>query len=155
MKLLTPLLALALLLGCGAEEPAPTEEPEPVEEAEPEPEPEAEPEPEPLDECPTETWAVGARGTNQAAENGVAAANLVRTAVRGSWERVSICRTVDGEEFQMICGPAAGGADCSLGMPGRRCSTSMPGPVLPVAAGDFVDNSEVPTNSEWRCSDTD
>lgn len=154
MKSLVTPLALIFLFGCGAEEAAPAPEPEPeVEAPAPEPEPEPEPAPEPLAECPEDTWAVGVRGNYQPAADGPAAATIVREMARGSWSRISICRTVDGEELQMICAPGDGsGAECSLGIPGRRCSTSMPGPVLPVAAGDFVDNSQVPGNSEWHCS---
>jgi len=153
MRALTPILALLLLLpACGTERtPAPEPDPEPDVAPEPPPPP-PEPPPPPLVECPEDTWAVGSQGTNTAAADGPAAANLVRDAMRGRWERVSVCRTVDGDELHMICAPEGAGAQCSLGLPGRRCSSTMPNPVLPVAAGDFVDNSEVPTNSEWRCS---
>jgi len=155
----TTLCALSLLLafGCGAEETAePEPEPEAIEEPPPPP---PEPEPEPVAECPEDTWAAGVRGQYEAVENGQAAAEVLRNATRGSWTRVSACRTIDGEEYQMICGPSesGSGASCNIGMPGQRCSATLPGPVMPVAAGMFVDTSEPPppTNSEWNCTDTD
>lgn len=156
------ILALALVfpLGCGAEESAPDPEPEEeVEEEEaalPEPPP---PPPEPVAECPEDTWAAGVRGRYEAVENGQEAAEVLRNATRGSWTRVSACREIDGEEYQIICGPSesGGGAQCNIGMPGRRCSSTLPMPVMPVAAGMFVDTREPPppTNSEWTCHDSD
>lgn len=142
-------LSLLALIGCGAEEAAPETEPAPREVTEPAPPP---PEPEPVPECPEDTWAVGSQGTNTPAENGAAAANLFRSAMRGGWERVSVCRTVDGEAVQMICSPARVGADCSLAIPGQRCTTAMPIPLLSGAVGQFVDTSAVPDNFVWRCS---
>jgi len=155
MKLAIPLFALTLLLGCG-EEAAPASDPEPeVEDVEAEAPP-PEPEPEPLAECPTDTWAVGSQGTNTAAADGPAAATLARQASRGSsWERVSICRTIEGVEHHMICSPGAGGAECTLGLPGQQCSTTLPGPMLPVAVGEFVDTSAASSSAEWRCSDVE
>jgi hypothetical protein len=111
------------------------------------------PEPGPVPECPDDTWAVGSEGTNTPAENGAAAANLVRAAMRGGWERVSVCRTVDGEAVQMICSPGRVGAECSLAIPGQRCTTAMPIPLLSSAAGQLVDTSAVPDNFVWRCTD--
>ena len=155
MKKLTSLLALSLLFGCGGEEPAaPPAEPD-LEEPPAEPEPEPEPPPPPVVECPEDGWAVGTRSDYQIVADGRAAADRVRDLARGSWERISVCRTTDDGEFHMICGPneSGTGADCSIGLPDQRCSTSnMPRPVLPVAAGDFVDNSEPPGNAEWRCA---
>lgn len=151
MRSLLSAVVVLLLVGCGTE-PTAAPEPEPVVDVPPEPPPPLPELPPPLPECPEETWAVGSRGANAAASDGPAAANLVREAMRGAWERVSICRMVDGQELHMICAPEGAGAQCSLGMPGRRCSSTMPNPVLPVAAGDFVDNSALPGNSEWRCS---
>ena len=156
MKLASPTLALLLALGCGTEAaPAPDPEPE-VEDVVAEPAAEPEPEPEPLAECPADTWAVGSQGTNTAAADGAAAATLVRGSTRpGSWERASVCRSIEGVEHHMICSPGAGGAECSLGLPGRRCTVTLPGPMLPVAVGQFVDTSAAPEAGEWRCSAAD
>ncbi len=155
MKLASWSLASLLLLGCGAEA-APS--PEPEAEAEPDVLVEAppDPEPEPLVECPAETWAVGSQGTNTAAADGAAAASLARQGSRaGSWERLSVCRTIDGVEHHLICAPGSGGAECNLGLPGQRCSATLPGPMLPVAVGQLVDTSAAPAAGEWRCSDAD
>ncbi|MCB9598502.1 MAG: hypothetical protein H6719_37655 [Sandaracinaceae bacterium] len=155
MKLVTLSLASLMIFGCLAgcgTEAAPAPAPEPVEEEEPEPLPPPEPPPPPLVECPEDTWAVGSRGANTAAADGAAAANLVRDAMRGSFERVSVCRRVDGTNLQMICGPAPGGAECAIGLPGRRCSATLPAPVVPVSAGQLVDTSGPPDAPEWHCT---
>ncbi len=149
-----PLALTLLLMGCGTEA-APPPAPEPEEEVAPEPPPPPpEPPPPPLPECPTDTWAVRAGDRTTAAADGAAAANLVRDATRGSWTRVSVCREIDGEDHQMICGPTPGGAECNIGLPGRVCSATLPGPVLPVAAGQFVDADAPPppASSVWRCT---
>lgn len=149
-------LVLTWIAGCGNEAPAPAAEPEPEPAAEEPPPPPPEPPPPPVAECPEDTWAAGVRGQYQAVENGQQAADVLRTATRGAWTRVSACRTIDGEEYQIICGPteSGGGAQCNIGMPGRRCSSTLPMPVMPVAAGMFVDTREPPppTNSEWQCA---
>lgn len=154
----TAMTALALLLwtGCGADEAAPEPEPEP--EVEPAPVPEPEPEPEPLDECPEDTWAVGRRGDYRPAADGLAAAEHARNFARGSsWEGVSFCRTIDGFEHHMICNATTGGrgAECSLGLPGQRCTVSMPVPNLPTVAGMLVDTAALPTEGSWHCADVD
>ncbi|MGE0786445.1 MAG: hypothetical protein AB7S26_12315 [Sandaracinaceae bacterium] len=156
LAMIAPLAGLAPLAGCGSEEAAPAVEPpeEPATNDVPaEPVPEPEPPPPPLAECPEDTWAVGARDYRPAPD-GRTAAELVRDVARGSWQRVSVCRTTPDGEIHLICGPSANGrgAECNLGLPGRVCSATLPAPVLPVAAGTIVDTSAPPEGSEWHCS---
>ena len=145
------------LFGCGqsAEQPASDEEtaaePEAVA-AEEAAQPETEPEPEPVPSCPEDAWGVGGFAETRAMTAGLDAATWVRGGIRGGWERVRVCRTVDGAEVDMICAPTAGGAECNLGRGDEVCSAQVPNAVLPIVVGQLVDTGDTPTEGIWRCT---
>ncbi|HJL19240.1 MAG TPA: hypothetical protein RMH99_26480, partial [Sandaracinaceae bacterium LLY-WYZ-13_1] len=113
--------------------------------------PEPPPELEPVGSCPDDTWSVGADGPNRATDSGVEASGWARQ-MGGGWESLRVCRTFDGFEHLLSCAPVDGGAECSVALPDRSCSATLPRPVLPVAVGQWVDTHELPSQGEWSCS---
>jgi len=149
---LSLVLSLSFLSGCGSEEeaaPTPVAEDEPPV-AEDEAVPEPEPEPVEIPRCPENQWGITTGGATQGTSSGVEAAGWVR-GMGSSWSSLGVCRTVDGEETQLSCAPVTGGGECELSVGGQHCTATLPRPLLPAVVGQLVDTGEQPSEGTWNC----
>jgi hypothetical protein len=145
----------ALAASCGTTEEteaAPTSATEQAdEEPPPFPTPVAPAEPAAIADCPTDTWSVAPDGPNRATNSGVEAAGWART-MGPSWTRLRACKSIDGFEHLMSCGPVPGGAECNISLPAERCTASLPRPTLPIVIGQWIDTHAQPSEGSWSCT---